>query len=171
MKKVSRRDFAKSAAIAPLGLAAASSLLGIAGAEPPSQAAATPAKHAPNPDAAADHIFFLDEAEPFAAPIEFARNPMQPKLREFALGEVTLESGPLQQARDWNRGYLMRLTNDRLLHNFRVNAGLPIRCATARRLGRSPTCELARPFCWPLSLRVFHALCGHRRQGRQIEGR
>ncbi len=145
MKTVSRREFAKSVAIAPIGLAAASSLLGIAKAEPPGQAAATPAKHVPNPDAAADHIFSLNEPEPFAAPIEFVRNPAQPKVREFALSEVTLEAGPLQQAREWNRGYLMRLPNDRLLRSFRVNAGLP---ADAQPLGgwENPTCELRGHF-------------------------
>lgn len=40
-------------------------------------------------------------------------------------GRSILESGPLKDARDWNRGCMMRLENDRLLHNFRVNAGLP----------------------------------------------
>ena len=145
MKTISRREFAKSVAIAPVGLAAASSLLGIAEAEPPSQAAPVPAKRAPNPEAGADRIFSVDESEPFATPIEFARNPMQPKVREFALGEVTLESGPLQQAREWNRGYLMRLPNDRLLHNFRVNAGIP---SAAKPLGgwEAPTCELRGHF-------------------------
>lgn len=143
MNKVSRREFAKTAAIVPLGLAAASSLLGIAKAEAQSQP--TAAKHAPNPDAAADHIFSLDEAEPFAAPIEFARNPMRPKVREFFLGDVTLEAGPLQQARKWNRGYLMRLPNDRLLRSFRVNAGL---ATDAPPLGgwEDPKCELRGHF-------------------------
>ena len=145
MKTVSRREFAKNVAIAPVGLAAASSLLGIAEAEPPSQAAPAPAKRAPNPEVAADRIFFVDESEPFAAPIEFDRNPMQPAVREFALSDVTLESGPLAQAREWNRGYLMRLPNDRLLHNFRVNAGIP---SAAKPLGgwEAPTCELRGHF-------------------------
>jgi len=145
MNKVSRREFAKSAAIAPLGLAAASSLLGIAGAEPPRQSA--PSQPAPKPahDVPPSLRFSVDEPEPFAAPIEFTRNPIQPKVREFALGDVTLEAGPLQQARDWNRGYLMRLPNDRLLLNFRVNAGVP---STAKPLGgwEDPKCELRGHF-------------------------
>jgi uncharacterized protein len=51
----------------------------------------------------------------------------------------------LQQARDWNRGYMLRLGNDRLLHNFRVNAGLP---SSATPLGgwESPTCEVRGHF-------------------------
>jgi len=145
MKNVSRREFAKGVAIAPIGLAAATSLFIHAEAALPSQAASAPANHAQNPEVAADHIFSLDEPEPFAAPIVFARNAMQPKLREFSLSDVTLEAGPLQQAREWNRGYLMRLPNDRLLRNFRVNAGLP---TDAKPLGgwESPTCELRGHF-------------------------
>jgi DUF1680 family protein len=143
MKHLSRRDFAKSAAIAPLVLAAASSLLAQTAAAPPS--APAPPKKAANPDAAADHIFSVDEPAPFAAPIGFARNPIQSKLQEFALGEVTLETGPLHDAREWNRGYLMRLPNDRLLHNFRVNAGLP---SNATPLGgwEAPTSEIRGHF-------------------------
>jgi hypothetical protein len=145
MKTVSRREFAKSIAIVPVGLAAASSLLAIAEAEPPSQAAPAPPKPSPHPEAAADHIFSLDEPEPFAAPIHFSRNPMQPRVREFDLSEVTLEAGPLQLAREWNRGYLMRLPNDRLLRNFRVNAGLP---TDAKPLGgwEAPACEVRGHF-------------------------
>ena len=58
---------------------------------------------------------------------------------------MTLEAGPLQQAREWNRGYLMRLANDRLLRNFRVNAGLP---TDAQPLGgwEEPKCELRGHF-------------------------
>src|ERR1700733_15798686 len=104
MKKVSRREFAKSAALAPLGLAAASSLLGRAEAAPHPQAAPAPPKATPPPEIAADHIFSVAEVEPFAAPLQFVRNEMRPKLQPFPLGDVTLESGPLQRARDWNRG-------------------------------------------------------------------
>ena len=142
MKKVSRREFAKSVALAPVGLAAASSLLAHAQATPPSPAAPKPA---PAHEVPPTLRFSVDEPEPFAAPIEFARNPMQPRVREFALGEVSLEAGPLQQAREWNRGYLMRLPNDRLLRNFRVNAGLP---TDAQPLGgwEEPKCELRGHF-------------------------
>jgi DUF1680 family protein len=145
MKKVSRRQFAKSVAIAPIGLAAASSLLGHAGAAPLAQAAPAPPKEAPNSDTAADRVFSVAETEPFAAPLQFVRNETSPKLKAFSLGDVTLAAGPLQQARDWNRSYMMRLPNDRLLHNFRVNAGLP---SSAKPLGgwEAPTCELRGHF-------------------------
>jgi DUF1680 family protein len=68
-----------------------------------------------------------------------------PRVRPFTLNEVTLAAGPLQQARDWNRGYMLRLPNDRLLHNFRVTAGLP---SKAEPLGgwEAPSAELRGHF-------------------------
>src|SRR5271156_1778194 len=114
MKKVSRREFAKSAALAPIGFAAASSLLGNAEAAPHAQAAPAPPKATPPPEVAADRIFSGAESQPLAAPLQFVRNEMSPKLKPFPLGDVTLDAGPLQQARDWNRGYMLRLGNDRL---------------------------------------------------------
>jgi DUF1680 family protein len=38
---------------------------------------------------------------------------------------VRLLPGPFRDAQEWNRGYMARLSADRLLHNFRQNAGLP----------------------------------------------
>lgn len=145
MKKVTRREFAKSAAIAPLGLAAASSLLGQVGAAPQSPAVPPIPKRAPNPEDAANRVFSLPEPGPFDAPLQFVRNEMPPELKPFSLGDVMMDSGPLQQARDWNRGYIMRLPNNRLLHNFRVNAGLP---SSAKPLGgwEAPAGELRGHF-------------------------
>ncbi len=107
----------------------------------PSQTAAPK----PSPAGADNRRFVVDEAAPFAAPLAFARDESEPRLQLFALRDVTLEAGPLQQARDWNRGYVMRLSNDRLLHNFRVNAGLP---SSAKPLGgwEDPKCELRGHF-------------------------
>ena len=42
----------------------------------------------------------------------------------FALGAVHLLAGPFASARDRDARYLLSLEPDRLLHNFRVNAGL-----------------------------------------------
>ena len=104
-----------------------------------------PPKKAPNPEDAANRIFSVSEPGPFDAPLQFVRNEMPQKLKPFPLGDVTLNSGPLQQARDWNRGYIMQLPNDRLLHNFRVNAGLP---SVAKPLGgwEAPAGELRGHF-------------------------
>ncbi len=173
MKKVSRREFAKRLAATPLGLAAASSLLGRAEGAPlgqatPAQSSALP-KKASKTEAESNRVFSVVEPEPFAAPLKFVRNEMQPKVRPFALDEVSLEAGPLKDARDWNRGYMMRLTNDRLLHNFRVNAGLP---SSAKPLGgwEAPTCEPARALCRPLFVSFRAALRSHTRRSSQGEG-
>jgi len=45
-------------------------------------------------------------------------------VQPFALPDVTLLEGPFRTARERNLRYVMSLDADRLLHNFRVNAGL-----------------------------------------------
>ena len=87
----------------------------------------------------------IHETDPFAETIRFERREFQPNVRPFALEEVALGPGPLKEARDWNRGYMMRLSNDRLLHNFYVTAGLP---STVAPLGgwEAPTAELRGHF-------------------------
>ena len=45
--------------------------------------------------------------------------------RPFALSSVTLSPGPLRDLMEANRTYLRNLESDRLLHMFRVTAGLP----------------------------------------------
>ena len=50
----------------------------------------------------------------------------------FDLGQVRLLDGPLARARDLNQKYMRSLDPDRLLHTFRLNAGLP---STAAPLG------------------------------------
>ena len=150
MKKLNRRQFARHLAAVPIGLSAASALLSNAEAATPAQAAApgqapaVPVK-LPAHTGADNRRFVVDEPEPFAAPLTFARSEIKPKLQLFALRDVTLEAGPLQQARDWNRAYMMRLPNDRLLHNFRVTAGLP---SNAKPLGgwEDPKCEVRGHF-------------------------
>ncbi|HEV8408640.1 MAG TPA: glycoside hydrolase family 127 protein [Sphingomicrobium sp.] len=63
----------------------------------------------------------------------------------FASAQVKLLDSPFLQAQRWNAGYIRRLDADRLLHNFRVNAGLP---SSARPLGgwEAPDCELRGHF-------------------------
>lgn len=46
-------------------------------------------------------------------------------LQPFALGDVRLLDGPYRRAQALGGRYLLSLNADRLLHNFRVNAGLP----------------------------------------------
>lgn len=65
--------------------------------------------------------------------------------RPFPLKNVRLLDGPFKDAMERGRKYLHELEPDRLLHNFRVNAGLP---STAQPLGgwEEPKCELRGHF-------------------------
>jgi hypothetical protein len=73
------------------------------------------------------------EAKPFEGTIEFARRDVPAKAEPFPLSRVRLLPGIYQDAADWNRGYVRRLTADRLLYNFRANSGLPT--GSAKPLG------------------------------------
>lgn len=81
----------------------------------------------------------------------------------FPLDRVRLLDGPLKNRQELNRRYLLELDPERLLHNFRSNAGLP---STAVPLGgwEAPTCGLRGHFvghylsaCAALSLSVGDA--------------
>ncbi|MDH5706674.1 MAG: glycoside hydrolase family 127 protein [Candidatus Aminicenantes bacterium] len=67
------------------------------------------------------------------------------KARPFPLKNVRLLDGPFKEAMERNRQYLYELDADRLLHNFRVNAGLP---SSAESFGgwERPDCELRGHF-------------------------
>lgn len=67
--------------------------------------------------------------------------PPEPAARPFRPGEVRLLDGPFREAMLRNQKYLRSLDPDRLLHTFRLNAGLP---SEARPLGgwEAPSCEL-----------------------------
>jgi len=67
----------------------------------------------------------LKYTPPFEAPLEFYRADVKPKIQPFALNRVELDHGIFNDAAQWNRGYMDRLSEDRLVHNFRLNAGLP----------------------------------------------
>ncbi|MEW6743059.1 MAG: glycoside hydrolase family 127 protein [Planctomycetota bacterium] len=63
----------------------------------------------------------------------------------FDLRDVRLLEGPFRRALELDQRYLLALELDRLLHNFRVNAGLP---SSAQPLGgwEAPDCELRGHF-------------------------
>ncbi len=67
------------------------------------------------------------------------------KAEPFDLSEVRLLDGPFKVAQDADAKYMLSLDLDRLLHNFRVNAGLP---STAKPLGgwEAPDCQLRGHF-------------------------
>ena len=59
----------------------------------------------------------------------------EPRVRYFPLADVRLGEGPFLAAQKLDETYLLRLEPDRMLHNFRVNAGLAAEGARVRRLG------------------------------------
>ena len=67
----------------------------------------------------------MPETPPFPAKLEFSRNQASQRVSPFPMTQVRLLAGPFQDAADWSRGYMSRLPVDRLVRNFRVNAGLP----------------------------------------------
>src|SRR5262245_37974837 len=54
-----------------------------------------------------------------------APDKVTPAAVPFALQEVRLLDGPFKRAMELDQQYLLAIDVDRLLHNFRVNAGLP----------------------------------------------
>jgi DUF1680 family protein len=84
-----------------------------------------PPKRIPKTAAEYNRHPLVHEPEPFSEPILFTRDELSLPIQPFALDAVRLNPGPLQDARDWNLAYVARLPNDRLLHNFRITAGLP----------------------------------------------
>ncbi len=85
------------------------------------------------------------ETAPFGESITFQNKPAPPKLQPFQMTEVRLLPGIYKDSQEANLRYLKRLDADRLLHNFRVNAGLP---SSAQPLGgwEKPDCELRGHF-------------------------
>jgi DUF1680 family protein len=105
--KTSRRRFA-------LGMASA-----------PILAAQQPAAPAPPPANTEERHGTIPEVPPFQGPLEFTRNNVAAKVHAFPMTQVRLLPGPFEDAAQWNRSYMSRLPVDRLVRNFRVNAGLP----------------------------------------------
>jgi uncharacterized protein len=73
----------------------------------------------------------VDGIQPFKE-IQFTRHPFAAKAQPFPLTQVRLLPSPFLDAAEWNRAYMNRLPADRLLHSFRLNAGLP---STAQPFG------------------------------------
>ena len=78
-------------------------------------------------------------------PLSGKREAVTGKFQPFPMTQVRLRPGPLQEAMEINRRYLHSLPNDRLLHMFRVTAGIP---SSAAPLGgwEEPKCELRGHF-------------------------
>ena len=92
----------------------------------------------------------MDE-RPGPRPGEPAKELAPIKARPFPLRQVRLLSGTCYTLQDRNRAYLHTLDPDRLLHMFRLTAGLPEHGPAARRLGAARE-RAARPLHRPLPL-------------------
>ena len=86
-----------------------------------------------------------EEFVPFSPELAFERHPFPTKAEPSSPSQVKLLGGVFRESAEANLRYLKRLDADRLLHNFRVNAGLP---SSAQPLGgwEKPDCELRGHF-------------------------
>jgi uncharacterized protein len=107
MPKLTRRAFATAIAATPALVAQQPAT------QQSAQQPAPPPRRGPAP-----------EVPPFEAPIEFTRRDVAPKVQPFAMTQVKLLPSQYTEAAEWNRGYMSRLPADRLLYNFRENAGI-----------------------------------------------
>jgi DUF1680 family protein len=80
----------------------------------------------PNPNTSAPRRGPAPEVPPFQEPLTFIRQDVPAKVQPFPMTQVKLLPSAYTEAAEWNRGYMQRLTADRLLYNFRENAGLPV---------------------------------------------
>lgn len=87
----------------------------------------------------------LPERLPFPEQLDFQHREQPPRVRPFSMADVQLREGPFAAAASWDRGYLLRLAPERLVYNFRINAGLP---SSAQPLGgwEAPDVELRGHF-------------------------
>src|ERR1035438_4868238 len=67
----------------------------------------------------------VDGILPFQDPVRFTRKDVPARVQPFPMTQVRLLPSALLEAAEWNRSYMSRLPADRLLHSFRLNAGLP----------------------------------------------
>jgi DUF1680 family protein len=116
--RVDRRSFVSTLAVSG---AAAPALLAQQAQQPPGPPAGPPPRRVLPP-----------EVMPFHDLGVFRRKDVPLKVQPFPMTQVRLNDGPFRDAQETNRKLLLRLSADRLLHNFRVNAGLP---SSAKPLG------------------------------------
>ena len=121
-KGIDRRRFSIGLAMTPLALTSPQLLE----AQETAKKTQVPVDKSATPQPEPKKRWQIYEEEHFAHPLFFERREVKPKVQPFTLREVTLaEDGPYAQSRAWSRGFMLRITTDRLLHNFRLTAGLP----------------------------------------------
>lgn len=119
MKKISRRQFVATAAVAGAAAVLPTGSFALQG-ESPKPVSTSAAK-------------------------QINRDVVSPQAIPFPMNNVRLGPGPFRAAAEANRRYLKTLPPDRLLHTFRLTAGLP---TSAEPLGdwEKPDCELRGHF-------------------------
>src|SRR5260370_4905217 len=85
-----------------------------------------PPAGAPNPNTSQPRGGPAPEVPPFEPPIQFTRQDIPAKVQPFPMTQVKLLPSIYTEVAEWNRSYMERLPADRLLYNFRENAGLPV---------------------------------------------
>lgn len=118
-KPISRRKF--GALMTALG---ASVPALVAQENPPQTPQANPEQQ-PAPTPLQRRRRLVPDTPPFDVPLEFSRKDVPAKAKPFPMTQVRLLPSIYLDAAEWNRGYMSRLAADRLLYNFRANAGLP----------------------------------------------
>jgi hypothetical protein len=117
MPSLSRRNFAALIAATPVAANAIQAQQPPAGAPNPNTS--LPPAPQPNRQGTVNGIL------PFKDPLQFTRKDAPAKVQPFPMAQVRLLPSAFLEAAEWNRGYMSRLPADRLLHSFRLNAGLP----------------------------------------------
>src|SRR5947209_16446274 len=123
-------------------LASGSAALAAAGQEPhPITQASVPG----DPAAPKEQDGTVPASMPFDDPLSFQRRALSLTIEPFPLTTIRLLPSPFFDAQEANRALLHRYSADRLLHTFRINAGLP---SSAQPLGgwERPDCELRGHF-------------------------
>jgi DUF1680 family protein len=92
----------------------------------------------------------------------FSREKVSWKVVPFPMTQVRLGDGPFKQAMEADRRYLLSLPPDRLLHTFRITAGLP---TSAQPLGgwEAPDCQLRGHYSgghYLSAVALMYASCG-----------
>ena len=135
-RRLSRRAFAAAA----LGGAGTAAILAGEDAKALTQASVPGDPAGPQPQDGTQ-----PEIAPFQEPLIFRRNDVSLKVQPFPMAQVRLLPSAFRDAQEANRALLHKLPADRLIHTFRLNAGLP---SSAKPLGgwERPNCELRGHF-------------------------
>ena len=133
--RIGRRSFLTVAGVAPVA--------GLLAAPPPRPL--TQASVPDDPAAPREQVGTVPASLPFDGPLTFTRKDLALRLKPFSLTQVRLLPGPFLDTQNANRALLRRYEADRLLHTFRMNAGLP---SSATPLGgwEKPDVELRGHF-------------------------